>query len=107
MSEYRYISFNNRPRSLLGQIIGVVVGVAVLAVSFVFGAVLLTAFLGFALVIALVVVVRAWWLRRKMEQMIKDGEMPDFASASRSSPSDDGVIDADYTVIDSRKQQDK
>ena len=83
-----------RPQSLLSQIIAFVVGIVVLAVSFIFGAFLLTAFFGLVLLIVLVAMVRGWWLRRQMSAM-RSG------SSSYSRGESHEVIDGDYTVIDS------
>ena len=79
---------------MFGQIIAFVVGVIVLAVSFVFGAFLLTAFFGLFLFVVLVAMVRGWWLRRQMA-----GFSGEQSSASRGESHE--VIDGDYTVIDS------
>jgi len=48
------------------QLIGVVGGVILVAVSIILGAFLLAALLGLALLVALVVFARLWWLRRQL-----------------------------------------
>ena len=84
MSQYRYFSMNSQPRSFFGQIIAFVVGLAVLAVSFVLGAFILATIFGFILVAGLIVTVRVWWLKRKA------------ADANR----EDSVLDAEFTVVE-------
>jgi fatty acid desaturase len=83
ISQYRYSSMNSRPRSFLGRMIAFVVGLAVLAASFVLGAFLLAALFGFILVMGLIVTVWAWWLKRKAADGCQD----------------DSVLDAEYTVL--------
>ncbi len=95
----RYIFMQQRPKSLLGQILAFVVGVTILAISFVFGAFLLTALFGLILIVAIVVLARGWWLRRKMMSGAYNN-----ASTRGASSTDDGVIDADYTVIDKHRK---
>ena len=75
---------NSQPRSFLGQILAFVVGVAVLAVSFVLGAFLLAAIFGFILIAGLVATVWVWWLKRKAADICQD----------------DSVLDAEYTVVE-------
>jgi membrane protein implicated in regulation of membrane protease activity len=90
----RFIFLQRRPQSLLSQIIAFVVGIIVLAVSFVFGAFLLTAFFGLLLLVVLIAMVRGWWLRRQMASF-------DGASDNGTRGKSHEVIDGDYTVIDS------
>jgi|GEM_PF-2364848 len=90
----RFIFLQRRPQSLLGQIIAFVVGIIVLAVSFVFGAFLLMAFFGLLLLLVLVTMVRGWWLRRQMSGFA-DSDSADPRGGSHK------VIDGDFTVIDS------
>lgn len=84
MSQYRFSSINSQPRSFIGQAIAFVLGLAVLAASFVLGAFLLAAFFGFILVAGLIVTVWMWWLRRKATDAYQD----------------DNVLDAEYTVVE-------
>jgi len=84
MSQYRYSSMNSQPRSLFGQIIAFVVGLAVLAASFVLGAFLLAAFFGFILVVGLSVTLWVWWLKREAADAYQDNS----------------VLDAEYTVAE-------
>jgi len=84
MSQNRYFSMNSQPRSLFGQIIAFVVGLAVLAVSFVLGAFILATIFGFILVVGLSVTVWLWWLKRKALDAARD----------------DNVLDAEFTVVE-------
>ena len=84
MSQYRYFSMNSQPRSFFGQIIAFVVGLAVLAVSFVLGAFILATIFGFIMVVGLIVTVRLWWLKREA------------VDANR----DDSVLDAEFSVVE-------
>ena len=84
MSQYRYFSMNSQPRSFFGQIIAFVVGLAVLAASFVLGAFLLAAFFGFILIVGLIATVWVWWLKRKAADAYRD----------------DSVLDAEFTVVE-------
>jgi len=108
MSQYRYVRFDRQPKGLLSQIVAVVVGAAILVVSFVFGAFLLASFFGLVLIVAAVVLVRGWWLRRKMSGVAGE-EFRAFdhrQSMSESSTNTcNGAIDAEYTVVDSDKRQ--
>jgi hypothetical protein len=97
--QIRYMFLQQRPKSLLGQILAFVVGVTVLAVSFVFGAFLLTALFGLILIVTVVVLARGWWLRRKMMSGAYGTE-----STRATSATNDGVIDADYTVVDKHRK---
>jgi len=84
MSPYRYFSMNSQPRSFFGQIIAFVVGLAVLAVSFVLGAFILATIFGFILVVGLSLTVWLWWLKRKALDPARDVN----------------VLDAEFTVVE-------
>lgn len=88
-----------RPKSLLGQVFAFVAGVTILAVSFVFGAFLLTAFFGLVLIVAVVVLLRGWWLKRQIKNAVytEDG-------AHSGESSENAVIDADYTLVDKHRK---
>jgi Flp pilus assembly protein TadB len=90
MPEIRYINAQPGQRSLFAQIVGLIVGLGVLAVSVVLGAFLLAAFLGFALLVAVTLYGRFWWLRRR------------FAQARR-----DEFIEAEYRVVDETERQER
>jgi hypothetical protein len=77
-----------RPRGLLAQLAGMVLGLAVLFVSLVLGAFLLAGLLGFMLLAGAAVVIRAWWLGRRMA---RDG--------AANPPGSDDVIEAEYRVV--------
>lgn len=75
-----------RPQGLLAQVLGVIVGIGVIVASVVVGAFLLAALLGFTLIAGTALMLRLWWLRRRMER--------------RNAEED--VIETEYTVIDAR-----
>jgi len=54
------------------QALGFVVGVIILAVSFLLGFFVLAAILGFGLIAAGVFYVRLWWLRRQMRRRARE-----------------------------------
>ena len=83
MTQIRYIGIQPKPRSFLMQLAGFVVGLVVLGVSFLLGAFLLAALLGFGLILAVVVAIRLWWVRRQLN----------VAAAN------DEYIDAEYKVV--------
>lgn len=72
MRQIRYITVQRQPPGLLMQIAGFIVGVMVLGVSLVVGAFMLAALFGFALIVAVVIGIRFWWLRRQMDQAAAD-----------------------------------
>jgi hypothetical protein len=96
----RFIFMQRRPRSLLGQVGAFFVGITVLAVSFVFGAFILAAVFGFVLLLGLIAIVRAWWLKR---QMISE---PGVSQSNNETRSHD-VIDGDFTVIETQRSNRK
>lgn len=72
-----------QPDSLLGRIVALVVGIAVLILSVIVGAVFLAALVGLILIVAVVVILRVWWLQRKMQRHAQQH----------------GDLDAEYTVV--------
>ncbi len=83
MTQIRYSGIQQKPRSFLMQLIGFVVGLVVLGVSFLLGAFILAALLGFGLILAVVVAIRLWWLRRQIN----------------ADAANDEYIDAEYKVV--------
>lgn len=89
MTRIRYIRVGRgRPQGLLAQIVGIVLGLAVFFVSLVVGAFLLAGLFGFVLLAGVAVVIRAWWLGRRMA---RDG--------GGNVPGEDDVIEAEYRVV--------
>ncbi len=83
MTQIRYSGIQQKPRSFLMQLIGFVVGLVVLGVSFLLGAFILAALLGFGLILAVVVAIRLWWVRRQL----------------KAGAANDEYIDAEYKVV--------
>ena len=65
------------------QLVGFVVGLIVLGASIVLGAFMLAALLGFALILAVAVAIRLWWVRRQLS----------------AAAANDDYIDAEYKVV--------
>ena len=68
------------------RVVGYVAGLVVLGVSLVLGFFALAALFGFALIVAMVIALRVWWLHRQLDK----------AAAG------DDYLDAEYTVVDNR-----
>lgn len=83
MTQIRYIGIQQKPRSFLMQLLGFIVGLVVLGVSLVLGAFVLAALFGFALILAVAVAIRLWWLRRQIN----------------ADAANDEYIDAEYKVV--------
>ena len=83
MTQIRHIGIEQKPRSLLMQLIGFVVGLVVLGLSFLLGAFMLAALLGFALILAVAAAIRLWWVRRHLN----------------AGGANDEYIDAEYKVV--------
>lgn len=91
MTRIRYIRLGGaRPQGLLAQLAGIVVGLAVFFVSLVVGAFLLAGLLGFLLLAGVVIVLRAWWLGRRLAR-----------EGAGNGPGADDVIEAEYRVVHS------
>ena len=79
----------SQPSGLLGRALAFIVGLGVLAVSVFLGAIFFVSLLGFVLIVAIVVMVRVWWLKRKMQSYAQQH----------------GDIDAEYTVVMEDRQE--
>ena len=84
------------PENPLLQFVALVVA-AIVAVGAVFlGAILLSLFLGLALIVGVVLYVRLWWLRRSLS---KRAERPGAQSGD--------FVEVEYTVVEERSTSDK
>lgn len=87
MSEFSQKRYNlppgGGPGGLLGRIAAFVIGIGALVVSLVVGAVFIAALFGFLLIVATVIGIRVWWLKRRVERHARES----------------GDIEAEYTVI--------
>lgn len=83
MAQFRYIGFKQKPRSFPMQVLGFVVGLVVLGVSLVLGAFVLAALLSFMLILAVVIGIRLWWVKRQIN----------------GPAANDEYIDAEYRVV--------
>ncbi len=66
------------------QVLGFIVGLVVLGVSLVLGAFVLAALLSFILILAVVIGIRLWWVKRKISGTAVNDE----------------YIDAEYRVVE-------
>ena len=58
--------------SLLGRLVATILGIGVFAVAIFLGAIFLAIVVGLVLIAGIVISVRVWWLKRKMEQHVRD-----------------------------------
>jgi len=99
MSQYRYILFQQKPQSLISKIVAAIIGLIVLIATFVLGAVVLTTFFGFVVVAGIVIYARIWWLKRKYAAGDSSAAGSNTHAGAKPA-SDDVVLDAEYTVIE-------
>lgn len=76
----------------LVQLAGLVLGALFAVGAVLVGAVVLSFFIGFAVLAGLFVFIRLWWLRRRMERAARP--------ASRNGPGD--IVEVEYTVVKER-----
>ncbi len=88
MPQIRFVSGPPQRPGFFMQLLGAIVGIAVLATSVILGAFLLAGLIGFVLIVAIVFYLRIWWLRRQMD--VHDDE--------------EDIIVTEYRVIDSQDQ---
>jgi len=106
MSDFRYISVERQPQSLLGRIVALVVAGLVLVGSLFIGVFLFVAFFAFFALAALVIYGRMWWLKR---QYAANGGAAGYGgsayqNADRNQGRSSGdVLDAEYTVVDEQR----
>ena len=84
------INHSGRRPGLLAQLTGLVVGLVAMAVAVFLGALFIAAVVGFALILGLIVYLRAWWVSRQL----------------KSRPGDSSYIEAEYEVIETRESRD-
>lgn len=87
-----------QPTSIIGRVLGAIVGIAVFVFAIIAGGVLLLAFLGLAAAFAAVVGVRLWWFKR---QMRRTGQQAGQTGPMQSRPAD---IEGEYSVVDDEQQ---
>ena len=90
MRQVRYIEVRPRSGNVFAQVLGLLAGVVVLVVSVVLGAFLLAAILGFALIVAIGLYARFWWLRRQVMRA-----------------QDSQYVDAEYRVVSESRRRDR
>lgn len=85
----------------LANALVVIVGVVVIAVSFILGVVALVALLAAAVVLAAVIGIRVWWLNRRLRARSRD-------RSNRPGNSDSGteIIEGEYRVVEYERDRD-
>lgn len=83
------------------QVLYLLVGGVLLIGAVLIGSVILAVVLGFALIFGIVIWLRIWWLRRKMQKSGRSG-----AGKRPNETSSGNVIEVEYTVVDERKPRD-
>jgi len=89
------------PANPLLQALSFIVGGIVLVIAIVMGAILLSVVLGLALIAALAIWIRLWWLRRK----ILDARAEYSGAGARPREATGRVIEVEYTVVDERNEK--
>lgn len=83
----------------LANILVVIVGVLTIAVSVVVGFVAFIALTGFVLVVATVVGIRSWWLKRQIR-----GARQSSARKESAESAPKAVIEGEFTIVGDRKK---
>jgi len=89
------------PRNPLVHALSLVLGAIVLVGAALLGAFVLVLALSVGLILAVVVMARVWWLRRKMAGAMREGWPPSGGRASGQTTATGRVIDVEYTVVES------
>jgi len=83
-----------KPPNPFVQLLTLIAGVAVFALSVLIGGIVLAALVGFILLTMIIIYVRVWWLQRKL------------GAAARSRDAET-YVDAEYRVIDVSERDDR
>ena len=75
----------------IAQVASFIIGIVALGIAAFLGIFILAALVGLVVIGSAVLAMRLWWIKRKIEQAVRDGR----------SPSD--VVHAEYMVIEERK----
>jgi amino acid transporter len=90
-----------QPGNPLANALVIVVGVLVIAVSFVLGVVALVALLAAAVVMAAVIGVRVWWLKRKIGTRQKN-----HVNQTGKTTTNAEIIEGEFRVVTHEKDRD-
>jgi hypothetical protein len=82
-----------KPPNPFVQLLSLIAGVAIFAVSVLIGGILLAGLVGFVLLTMIVIYARVWWLQRKFSAAAKAREGEDY-------------VEAEYRVIDVTRKDD-
>lgn len=91
----------------LAQVLGVVLMALLLAGALIIGAVAGVVLIGIALVTAATFGVRLWWMRRKLRQGGAVNPPPPGSAGRGAPPREGNVIEAEYHVIEERREGDR
>lgn len=75
----------------VAQVVSFIIGIVALGIAAFLGIFILAALVGLIVIGSAVLAMRLWWIKRKIEQAVRDGRSPD------------DVLHAEYIVIDERK----
>ena len=89
MRQVSFKSGSSRPGPL-AQILSLVLGCLILAVAIFLGALFLAAAVGLGLILAVIIYLRAWWLKRRRPRVDEASE----------------YVEAEYEVIETREYRD-
>lgn len=90
------------PTNPLLQVLYFLVGGVLLIGALVIGAVVLSILVGIALIAGIVIYVRVWWLKRKLERSGRSGRGGGPGSRQSSRPD---TIEVEYTVVEEREER--
>lgn len=89
MTEQYRISY--RKPGPVAQAVSFIIGIVALGVAAFLGIFILAALVGLIVVASAVFAVRLWWIKRKIDQAVRDGKSPD------------DVLHAEYVVIEKQE----
>ena len=91
-------------RNPLVQAFSIVLGAVLLVGAALLGAFIFAIALGIGVIFAAILILRMWWMQRKIAAAHKSGSAP-FATASSGSSAQGRVIDVEYTVVDGKSNE--
>lgn len=95
-----------RPPGILARILVGIMAAVVLVSAALLGAIFFLAALAFFVVASVIVGVRLWWLRRKIERAMREGRPPEgFRDAGASGARRADVIEGEYVVVEEGRDE--
>lgn len=97
MRQTRYIGFDRgKPPNVFVQALAAVAAFGIFVVSVIVGGIVLAGLVGIVLLAVIVIYARVWWLRRQIEQAMREQDQDQRAGGGNSAD----VVEAEYRVID-------